>query len=175
MTQYSRTIQRSTAVIPHRATRLVAKDRLASERALMLARRHRLADAYRKPAVVVGPRPEAVRIEGHATTGGRMAVLFGRVLKGLMLASPGIALAALYVQRVLEIRLQPALSPGTPAETGIALMVAAIGYASWRMARATLDGRIGKSVATFLFMSLSVVVLVISLAFAVSAPGQLPA
>ena len=79
--------------------------------------------------------------------GARTAAL-KRAIVGLIAGAPGLVLVALYAARLAQIRLDPAKSPGTPAETAIALMVAALAVASFLFSRGIFVGRISRGVGT---------------------------
>jgi hypothetical protein len=71
-----------------------------------------------------------------------------RVIVSVIAGAPGFVLVALYAARLAQIRLDPAKSPGTPAETAITLMVAALAVASFWFSHAVFTGRIARMVGT---------------------------
>ena len=69
-----------------------------------------------------------------------------RAVVGVLAGAPGLVLAALYAARLAAVRLDPSLSPGTPDETVIALMVAGLAAASFMFSRAVFAGRVARSI-----------------------------
>ncbi len=88
-----------------------------------------------------------------------------RFVLALVSATPGVGLIWLYYQRLRRFREEPALSPGTPEETWIALMVMVVASASFALAALVLQGRIARPLGAGGFMSLAAVAAVMSLAF----------
>lgn len=86
----------------------------------------------------------------------RVLFLVERVGSTLILASPGAGLGWLYAQRLLGLRADPAASPGTPAETWIALMTAVIILISARFAVTGARGRLPRPVGVVVFVGLCI-------------------
>lgn len=95
---------------------------------------------------------------------------FKRAAAAIVMAAPGLALLWFYVRRLRILRQAPVLSPGTPAETWIAVLVMGVACAALLMAYAVLRGRLNATFTAFGFMSLCAVTLVMSFAF-VRVPG----
>ena len=69
-----------------------------------------------------------------------------RIIIGMIAGAPGFVLVALYAARLAQLRMEPARSPGTPAETVISLLVAALAVASFLFARGVFTGRITRMI-----------------------------
>lgn len=82
-----------------------------------------------------------------------------------LLTAPGVLLMALYASRLQAFRADPALAPGTPAETVIALIVVIVAAASIALGLAAGRGRVAKPAGAAGFMSLACVVLVVAAGF----------
>lgn len=88
-----------------------------------------------------------------------------RTVFALVSAGPGVGLLWLYGQRLQRFRAEPSLSPGTPEETWIALMVLVVASASFGLAALVLQGRIARPLGAGGFMSLAAVAAMMSLTF----------
>ena len=71
-------------------------------------------------------------------------VALQRALVGIIAGAPALVLVALYVARLSALRADPSQSPGTPAETIIALMVATLAVVSFWFSCAVVTGRIAR-------------------------------
>lgn len=92
-------------------------------------------------------------------------VAFRRAVAAAIAAAPGMAFLLLYVKRLEAMHADPSLSPGTPAETIIALMVVTLAIASFVFARAIADGRVNRSIGAGGVLSFVTVVAVLSFTF----------
>lgn len=86
-----------------------------------------------------------------------------RLILGVVAAAPGAGLLWLYIRRLGRLRENPALSPGTPGETFIALMVLAIAVAAFLLGHAVARGALGRPLAAGAYLSLAAIVVVMGL------------
>lgn len=108
--------------------------------------------------------PDFPEEEETARPAGGFMLGLRRLIAGLLAVAPGGFLLWLYGERLLAIRMDPSRSPGTPAETVIALMVLGLALSGLLLGLGVVQGRIGRSWGAAGFMSVVVVTLVMSLA-----------
>jgi hypothetical protein len=98
-------------------------------------------------------------------TGRALATGVARLFGALAFATPAALLAAVYLRRLALLRQDPSLSTATQGEAGVALFILAIALGSLGLSWLALTGRLRRTLAAVSFLCVSVVCLVLGVAF----------